>query len=143
MNIERMLRVADAIEKHEISWLGFNMTYLALEIDDFTYADNSGHACGSAGCIAGWTIAVFKKFKKFEDFEKFEEHYSATSEFEAIWDKAMKLLGLTEEESSDLFNPCGPVLIENMKDITPCEAVNQLRYAALTGDCRWPKNRGG
>ena len=80
--------------------------------------------CGSAGCIAGHTIALY-------DPEAWEE---------GVWDtfhyKATNLLGLSTRQASALFIPWqngGPALTA----ITPAMAAATLENFALTGKVVW------
>lgn len=75
MNKERMLVVADAIEKEEIA--KFDMSHFVEE-----------HDCGTSACIGGFAILLFPQF----DVEDMCSLYRATEIFE-----------LTENEGYMLF----------------------------------------
>lgn len=76
MNRENILKVADVIEDHANK---FDM--------DVWGAGDLLHNCGSAGCIGGWTLALF---------ENDASGHSA---------RASEYLGLTTEQGDELFFP--------------------------------------
>ena len=116
MNEENILKVADAIERHSIPDLGFNMELLRGAADE-RYPDLSGHNCGTVACIAGWALAVAGKDGGFE----------AAAEFFGFKDQE-------EEESYDfpLFFPGSPHY-----GTTSSQAVAVLRHLAETGEVDW------
>lgn len=121
MNAENLLRVADAIEKHEIAWLGFNMETFISDYSD----DKSGHRCGTTGCIAGWAFAIERSAKSGKDLlKKFQSCGSIRS-------SARKFFGLDWAESEELFEGA-PAMVAG-----PAEAVRTLRYAAKHGVIDW------
>lgn len=125
MNVENILKVADAIERHTISDLGFNMG--TLRYGEHVYPDKSGHNCGTVACIAGWTLAVLGNLKT-EGF-----------------DEAAAYLGVTRANDPDgnaeLFfasnhprakNGVGPLQL-----ISQEQALATLRHLAATGEVDW------
>lgn len=117
MNIKNMLRVADAIEKAEIPWLGFNMESFSSEGGH----DRSGRDCGTTACLAGWATAFSLDIKGYKTLDK--------KDAETI---GKRYFGLNETQVSQLFYPEGGGYAA-----THCEGARMLRYAALTGDCDW------
>lgn len=119
MNRENLLRVADAIEKHEIADLGFNMC-------DFIgdgYIDRSGHECGTTACIGGFAAALLRNHKDASDLQM----YWDDPETRSLRDDGAAFLGLNGFEASDLFGGTPRAL--NFDDVTPAMAVATLRYA--------------
>ena len=120
MNSENLLRVADAIEKHEIAWLGFNMVEYA---DDEGHFDRSGHNCGTTACIAGWSVAVQNNISTAAELLSYKDILSAAQHF----------LGLSRVESNTLF-----MGYYAPRDVTPPQdAVRTLRYAAKHHVINW------
>jgi len=115
VNVENILKVADAIEKHSIPDLGFNMSYAfdAVGPED----DRSGHSCGTVACIGGWTNVVLAK--------------SGNLPIAA----AQRRLELTDRQADALFYPLGYWRVDN--DYTPSQAVAVLRHLAATGEVDW------
>ncbi len=123
MNTENLLRVADAIEKHEIDWLGFNMC--AYAADDLVL-DRSGHKCGTTACVAGWAFAV--------------QHPGIDSRALCcgglrIETEATSFLGLKDEERDELFGNTPKGI--SFGSATTEHAVRTLRYAAEHGRIDW------
>jgi hypothetical protein len=117
MNVENILRVADAIEQHSIPDLGFNMGVWT----DEGLEDLSGHKCGTVACIGGWANAVEAGSKMLE------------------WDspllgsqQAKAFLGLGGWESDELFFGC-------VYGVSPSQAVSVLRHLAKTGEVDWDR----
>ena len=146
MNRERLLRVADAIEKHEIEWLGFNMgTYYTAgqrHLDRFGLADMSGHDCDTVACIAGTAVAL-KLRDQTECGHLAPDGYNIHDR--DIISMAISWLGLTVPESNTLFyahdSPFeskryagGP---DDIRDVSSVHAVKTLRHAAKTGEIDW------
>src|SRR5882724_1413925 len=126
MNKDALLRVADAIEKHEIEDLGFNMNRFVTS----SAHDQSGHYCGTTACIGGWAIAVQENITGTELLEQ-----QMSSE-----DRAQKYLELSDDEARTLFlgRPPGTFFC----DVTPAQAVATLRYAAKHGVIDWDAANG-
>ncbi len=117
MNVENILKVADAIEQHSIPDLGFNMRRWR-DRAGASSPDLSGHGCGTVACIGGTAEAMFPK-KLAED-----------------------ALGLTHEQSKALFfavDGTGNRVIsdEEFGSITPSQAAAVLRHLAATGEVDW------
>lgn len=107
MNAEKILRVAQAIEDHEID-LGFNMSLWHSD----TLPDRSGRNCGTTACIGGWTEMVFKG------------------------EAAQEALGLTTREADQLFYAMGAGQYFGMA-ATAEQAVAHLRSIAETKVIEW------
>lgn len=134
MNKERLLQVADAIERGGIEGLGFNMAYHYLTLSEARVGDKeaqdlSGHDCGTIGCIAGWTVAIFRKPNLLE---------MHTVEFE---DEAASILELHRCIATELFRPehgtgADPDLVPGW-DATPAQAAMVIRHLVETGEVDW------
>lgn len=79
------------------------------------------HGCGTAACIAGYTVALFKKRKWLDEDEQM------------IWSEARELLDLTEDEANELFGgnwssltPNESGWVPSMEDLTPKQAVKEI-----------------
>lgn len=128
MNKENILLVADAIEKHSIEGLGFNMgDFISHRHDDL-----SGHDCGTTACIAGWAASIAKEFTNGEQLYSF--HFGTS-----IRGTAARFLGLTDADivyklftpdQTDLGKP-SPYTADSAK------AVRVLRHLAATGEVDW------
>ena len=116
MNKDNILAVADAIEKHSIAELGFNMSLYGGKTGP-SDPDLSGHNCGTVACIAGWADKVLTGRDP-------DVHSS---------DYAQGLLGLSAEQAIDLFVPSDWA----KNTITPAHAVAVLRNLAETGEVDW------
>ena len=119
MNCENLLRVADAIEKHEIEGLGFNMAEWLTIPGDTPAPDRLGLNCGTTACIAGWAAHLEAGLTRV-DFDQKD-----------IIVRAAAYLGYP----AGLF--FGSPSRTRLEDITPAQAVNTLRYAAATGTIDW------
>lgn len=109
MNVENILKVADAIEQHTIADLGFNMGLWAAR-SSRSFPDRSGHNCGTVACIGGWTDRVI-----------------------GTEGSAADRLGLDYEEADALFCPPG----WSGGEISQLQAVAVLRHLAATGKVDW------
>lgn len=127
MNVENILKVADAIERHEIEWLGFNMSHYCA-VGKIHLTDHSGHNCGTVACIAGWGAAVsgVPKSRMTEDFD--------------AETPAMEFMGLSEDQMDHLFYAKSHPHFsshKNWNNITQDQAVAVLRHLAATGEVDW------
>lgn len=125
MNVENILKVADAIEQHSISDLGFNMDDWCML--DGAEHDKSGHNCGTVACVAGWAVAVARGADT--------EALLNIAERGDVFDDAADFLGLKEAQANALFIPRGVVFWD---DITPTVAGRVLRHLASTDKVDWP-----
>ena len=121
MNVENIRRVADAIEKHEIKDLGFNMRVYGSSV--FKWADHTGRGCGTTACIAGWAAIIggFRSPETIRDRDGF-----VISKF------AQDFLDIGSYEESELFEPD-----VNREEISAEQAVRTLRHLADTGRVEW------
>lgn len=126
MNVENILKVADAIEQHSIPDLGFNMSgYIARR----GVRDQSGHNCQTTACIAGYAAVLSGAVKPDEVDADAHEPGAA-------------FLGLAGEAADSLFfarnhpqyRSRGSRLWER---ITAPEAIAVLRHLAATGEVDW------
>jgi hypothetical protein len=124
MNKERILELADVIERHAIPDLGFNMVTYGSRADTPLYQDIDGHSCGTVGCIAGWAYVYFGG-KDLHDLVR-SHHVSGI---------AAHHLGLDWEQEHDLFRPEG--YSEAPEMYPPAKAVAVLRNLAETGTVNW------
>jgi hypothetical protein len=117
MNKERILAVADAIEKGSVQGLSFDMT---------TYRNE----CGTAGCIAGWVFVMFAEHgsKTFRCDPRVEEY---------IVEQAAEILGIDEGSAEALFHAEGGTHRPEWGTITPQFAATVLRRLAETGEVDW------
>jgi len=118
MNVENILRVADAIEQHSIPDLGFNM---ARWYGDGEF-DRSGHECETVACIGGWAMHLLS------------DRNVGAHDFDDV-DHAARLLGINRATSTDLFYALG--CLTSFDEITPSHAVAVLRHLAKTGEVDW------
>ena len=109
MNVENILKVADAIEQHSIPDLGFNMSVWKEAASPWR-RDMSGHNCRTVACIAGWTVALFPD------------------------DDAADALGMDDDRADLLFYPRGWI---NGSAFPSSRAVAVLRHLAATGEVDW------
>lgn len=116
MNVENILKVADAIEQHSIPGLGFNMLDWRGPADRVV-CDKSGHNCGTVACIGGWTEAIFPK----------DEHGRAVP--------AGETLDLDEDQRGRLFFMYGTR--RSLGSVKSDHAVRTLRHLAATGEVNW------
>ena len=114
MNVENIHKVADAIEKHSIPGLGFNM-------QDFLIKD--GHNCETTACICGHAVIL----EKWRILTK--------SELETInwFSEGKRILGLKYHEAYELFMSFDL----NLGSVLSAQAVRTLRHLAATGEVRW------
>ncbi len=127
MNRENILAVADAIEKHSIPDLGFNMA----DFFGAGFNDRTGRRCGTTACIAGWAHAL-------KNGEGAIASFVIPSEI-ADW------LGINEQAAENLFYasnyPMNERYIEAdwFSNIAPDTAVSVLRHLAETGEVDWDR----
>ena len=121
MNKTNLLRVADAIEKHEIEGLGFNMSFWVENAS--RDLDLSGHGCGTVACIGG-TAEVLR----------LGDVKAASASWQGE-ENAAEWLGLSPSQANILFfsMPSGIWF----QHVQPAQAVATLRYAAEFDDIDW------
>lgn len=106
MNRKNILRVRDAIAA------------APSEMVDMT--DYGSPDCGTAGCIIGWTRAVFAPGSNFGD----DGEYLAKAKLELF--------------SEDFEALCYPPLFSRSGSYTQSDVVETLTRLAETGEVRWP-----
>lgn len=108
MNVERILELADIIEKQPHTKVssreGFNM-------------GSFEHDCGTPCCIGGWANALFGNGRQ------------------DCSDDASGYLGLESEVGDELYFPCDTDV--PLDAITPAHAAAVLRHLAETGRVDW------
>ncbi len=125
MNKENILTVADAIENHDrTDGIGFHMGGFYDEGSIGGAArDYAGHKCGTAACIAGWTVHVLNPVW-------------LSGGLSGLGEEAANLLGLSEDKADRLFWARGCSTGLN-GGITPSEAVCVMRNLVKTGEVSW------
>lgn len=125
---QRLLKVADAVEAAPPD--RFNMgTWLTIRGKETfpespRLAQKLNNSCGTAGCIAGWTVAVFPRAGKPDAGRDYN-----------ISHHAERILGLSDEEASALF--LSGFQMNNRK------AAERIRRAVADGVIREVGPRGG
>lgn len=121
MNVERIRQLAAHLREPTTAphfdmdrWLQSNATN-RMPIGQAIYT------CGTVACIAGHATALFQPDIWVESV--------------GVWEIAERLLGLTEDEASDLFLPTD--FRDNLSTITPEEAAATLDHLAATGEVDW------
>ena len=119
MNKERILEIADLIETgHE-----------RMVFDMGVFGDE--HPCGTAACIAGWTVARFGESGRAK---KIDHRRPLNALF---FDGALSVLGLSFPEAQRLFAPNEERDGVSMAEVTAPHAVRTLRHLAKTGKVDW------
>jgi len=117
MNKERILAVADAIEKSSVPELGFSMRSFRSD-------------CGTAACIAGWAFVLFAKNGE-NRFRRGVSPYDIEVEGQVV-------LGLKDVEAGRLFYASGV----GVHYATRGQAIAALRHLAATGVVDWLRDGG-
>lgn len=120
MDKQRILELADVIEKAPYAE---RPQYRRSNEPTLTHFNMSTFHCGSAGCIAGWTIAHWQPEAL---------NYLDT---EAIVRRAAAELDLSPSQAEDLF--CSDRTPAELTDIRPAEAARVLRHFVETGEIEW------
>ena len=120
MNKERILEIADLIEAG----------HKGMVFDMSTYGHR--HPCGTAACIAGWTVA---RFDTTGQATRIDHRRPLVADNVLGW--ARDALGLEHERACDLFIPTGYEHGVGVFDITASHAVRALRHLAVTGEVDW------
>lgn len=125
MNVDHIQRVIDAIEGAVTDpnpIMGFNMRWFVMA----GVRDNTGHSCGSAGCIGGWNHIV--------------KHGTAPSPSGGgyVNDLIAEVgidFGITNLDANALCMPSVPM--KYWQFITPAQAVHVLTRLRDTGVVDW------
>ena len=81
------------------------------------------HDCGTAGCIAGWTLSMWPpRAKSFE------------GTYQQVFDLAQKRLGLTDDQAVELFTPDG---YQIPGVFTRDRAIGAIDSLLETGEVQW------
>lgn len=131
---ERLHYVADMIEQAALAkeGIGFNMTTWRHdpETSASAYLDQTGHACKTVGCIAGWTMFLENGCS-----------YGVGELGNSFDGPAANILGLTSAEQAMLFLGLGHNLITTasgpLHSVTDKRAVAVIRDLADNGEVRW------
>lgn len=128
MNVENILKVADAIEQHSVPGLAFHLDYTYERVTE-TGINKSpdvkrmGKGCNAVACIIGWTNSVIPSGAPLSD-----GHAAGRTLGFEDWPKAAKL-----------FYPDDEFDWPNLSygKVTPEQAVRVLRHLAATGEVDW------
>ena len=93
MNYERLLAIADYIEKHP------------QEYDQGTYGEIT--PCGTVACVAGTAMLLFAKDEIIWRKDILEDFLNLGSKRGSVWVHAKTLLGLSNIEAHLLFSGLG------------------------------------
>lgn len=120
---ERLLMLADIIEAQALlsKGIGFNMSDWHSKTYD-KYQDRGGHFCESAACIAGSAVM----------WEDGKPPYASGSGYS---ERAAEILGVTYDDSDQLFTPSGRSSVGY--SATPIQAAAVIRNFAETGIVDW------
>ena len=126
MNVENILKVADAIEQHSIPDLGFNLAWW-FSPEGRPSDDRSGHGCGTTACIAGWAVAVRDGGVPHDRPGSFD------------WlNEAGDFMGLPSPDVEEVYDPTRAALMLTLDEtVTPVRAAAVLRHLAATGEVDW------
>lgn len=143
MNNEILLKTADAIEQSSVPDLVFDMTTFGQK----TYSDYGETECGTAGCIAGWIVAINDGTEAYHEYikdigERFPPRMPKT-----IPERAIEILGVTKDDKNYLLldnlfigeAADGDGLSVSLWRVTPEIAANVMRQLAMTGTYIWPE----
>lgn len=120
MNIERLTTLYNMFSTRSFPEdTGFDMgTYLDIG-NHFAWTKEGRTACGTAACVAGFTILLWGDPRLPEDPEA----------------QARRLLDLDLLTASKLFMPSTDMLYGN---ITPDHAAQTIHHLIATGEVKWP-----
>lgn len=135
VNVENVLKVADAIEKHSIEWLGFNMKQFIAQAGP--EEDWTGNACGTVACIVGWANALGKNLSEpsVEDMsdELFAADFLGIEYFSSDWEVSTSD-ALFYAHAHPGYDEIGTAI---WPQISAEQAVRTLRNLAATGEVDW------
>lgn len=136
VNAQNILKVADAIEKHSIPHLGFNMAQFVCEAAP-SIIDHTGHGCGTVACIAGWTNVIGKGLTEHDTHLMSDESFAADFlGIEFMRDDYGDTVSdqLFYARSHPDYAEAGSFI---WPQITADQAVRTLRHLAATGNVDW------
>lgn len=107
----------------------FNMGTFA----DFETTPVKNNLCGTAGCLAGLTVALLdpEMWNRFIN-RAYKGHYTDNGD---IAERAQKLLGISDIDANRLFHPWA--IQGNWSDIRPSTAARVLDRFLKTGEVNW------
>lgn len=124
---ERILDLADIIEKAKIN--------VKFSMGDWV-EDHGGLNCQTAACIAGYAVcAAHGEDRAKQAVFRPEGRLKLFPGHRGIQDEAARILGLTEEQSDQLFVMDG--WDHPMEKVTKKQAAKVLRHLAETGKVDW------
>lgn len=124
MNRERILAVADAIEKaNHVALDEFidnpDEYFSASGLYTITAFNMATWKCGTVGCIGGWVRSMYPP---------------KTNPFVSLFNLVEQALDLNSVQTCELCTPLGDVIYSK---ITPAQAASVLRKLAETGKVDW------
>lgn len=133
---QRLLKIADAIEAAPSdrfdmgTWIRRKVRGAESYTESVTAAKKLNDSCGTAGCIAGWTVGVFPRAgnPNLIEANSWRRSYS-------IEDHAKRILDLTDVEADSLFR--------SGFQMNNRQAAKRIRKAAETGVIETVGVRGG
>jgi hypothetical protein len=130
MNVENILKTAEAIEKDLIKGLKFNMTDFYHEM-----------SCGTRACIGGYAVAVKMDVEEAPSEEDIQA-YLIDNNAQGFKEDAQEFFGLDEETATSLMTPRFDVLTQrHLYDLAwnadRARAARVLRHLAKTGVVDW------
>lgn len=146
---QRIMRVADAIERESLSTkgaerLGFNMNFYGSTFSA-GWQDKSGHSCNTVACIAGHTYVLFnfngkprKRSEQIKAIRRLPVYEIDAPATKGVRPFAKRVLGLDDPTAEALFEPKS---VANLGRVTPAKAVKVLRHYANTGKVNWRRPR--
>ena len=130
MNKDNILRLADALEKNEFTYLDFKMQVISEP-------KGKDPACGSACCIIGYTLAC-----KNGLFEAPNRDGELVYKDDPMVTEAAQYLGISPKKADKLFFPDWHkdktgMSFYDLHNVTKEDAANVLRGLAETGKVSW------
>ena len=149
MNVERIIELADHIDRSTVPGLGFNLAawvYNRNVNSSIGLPDHSGHGCGTTACIAGWAVALYGAAGEVlnpTDQDVLDGGLRRVSTARTAFRKSggsyrergQQLLGLSELQACDLFGLNGTP--QRNDNVTKEQAVATLLHLAKTGKVDW------
>lgn len=139
MNKKKILEVAALIESNEareaagLADVGFNMMVYGTGWMNYRPKDvYTGCACGTVGCVAGFTIMVERGAQGLRDLMAKKEDNGTQ-----IQKVAEDILEISREEGDALFLSGGTVRGIEAAQILPSEAAQVMRNFVETSNVDW------
>lgn len=139
MDIERMEEIAAFIEalpacphRGSPEWPPATLER-SFDMGTWSFQGEEGSACGTTGCIAGWTVMHFGLIEKVEICGAWDP--KTPKSWAAV---AREYLGLDFDTARRLFVPYGEETGDvDMEEITPQQAAAAIRQTYQTGQPNW------